>query len=417
MKSKFRFQIRVFLWLALFGSVSLVPRVSLVFAAEVPQTWLAGKDALSVDALEQIEKLLREDSESQTLLVQAMDKVGAHSMMDFLKVVRLFPTDPAAPPNGSPSSLGLGTISVMTYGTTNFGEISSIFLFRDDASIREGKNVEDAYRARIEAFKRGEGGVSAKEVLTPGYAKVAVQKNPSICLRADLTIDDALYTFVHELTHFVKFDPLEEVDMLSFKNESDFLAKRVLALGDEVDAFVAQYRAQIRKQKTKNSLSDKMKPLFNDQGDLIGTRERLAEIVLMSEYQGGTGYADHSLRGEYQARLEQSYKSEVAHWNNFAAAIENANEGLDINQRNQEKMKYNLKVYQSWIEQGARNKNTALEEKGRKGLEEAQKKIEEIERYLPAKRSIIEGYEQELKRCDGRIRTLEARLGVLLEVL
>ncbi len=367
-------------------------------AAELRQSWLGGGSQVTLGALENLEKKINEDPENQSVLAQAEAKVGAHSMNEFSKVITICGKDVPESVQGLTSS-----------------QRTSYPIFRSDDSIMEGKTPEESYRAEIEKFKSDEGAVSAREVITPGYAFVAVQNGLSICLRQDLTFDDAVLTLIHELTHFVQLDPTNEADILSFKDENEYLMNRVLVPGGEVDAFMTQFRAQIRQEKSRSNIPRKIKDSFNDQGAFLGTREAVAQFVLLSEYQGGMGYANHSYRGEYAGQLKQTYLSEVTLRNEFASAINLGNSNLAIFVGNQGIYRHNLSVYQSWIDQGVKKKNADLEAKGRKNLAKAQNQIEVIEAYLPVKREILAGYKQELVRRDVRIKAFETKLGILRE--
>ncbi len=364
---------------ALVSLMSAAPAFAQGGTPAKPETWNGNASQVQLSSLERLQTLMDQDTQTHALLAQAMGKVGAHSLREFAKVVKLCSSD-------TPSDV---------QGRATPGAIEGEIFFRTADSLVENQSLEKSYEDEINRFRHENRAVDVIAKLTPGFAVIKVQVDPVICIRSNIPMDEAFITFVHELTHFAKMDNLSEIDMLSFKNENEFLMNSVSQKGSEVDAYIAEFRSFIRKEKNRDRLPILAKSLFNDDGLFVGTRGELAKIILKPKSQGGFGYAEDSLKGEYANQLNSSYQREIQERNNIVDGINNLQENIAVDERNHAAYQHNLPIYQ--------------EEKDQKSIDEANKALDRLAKLIPGRKAILESDLKEIGKRDARINEYKRR--------
>jgi hypothetical protein len=127
----------------------------------------------------------------------------------------------------------------------------------------------------------------------------SAQQNRQICLQSNLSPEDTVETLVHEMVHFTRPDEQAPLDMTKDSGSLAYAMRAVNEKGDEVDAYLLQYSLHIRRQG-KKSLPHlrELGGYFNDQGQFIAERVRLAKFVVED-----MGYFRKRFSGEYKSLL------------------------------------------------------------------------------------------------------------------
>lgn len=102
----------------------------------------------------------------------------------------------------------------------------------------------------------------------------------SICLSRGLNLGDALGTFIHELTHFLRMGAFCSSDPKRYKDVDSYSLATILEPGDEVDAFLTEYSARIRIEHSRTGIPYLYREMFSDSGQYLGTREEFGRLLL-----------------------------------------------------------------------------------------------------------------------------------------
>lgn len=172
----------------------------------------------------------------------------------------------------------------------------------------------------------------------PDYVQVRPEWGVDICLTTKLTILQAYNALVHELAHVVKWERHKDFDMLKFADDEDYMYKVVLEPGDEVEAYIAGNRAQIRLESSLSGLMEEERPFFNAQGDFIGSREKYAKVIVDDmKYRQGR-FAPYTMRSadtgetwtesEFIQNFNRVYSNEQTIFRLFKAWLKQTNKAI-----------------------------------------------------------------------------------------
>lgn len=121
-----------------------------------------------------------------------------------------------------------------------------------------------------------------------------------VCLKASPTFEDQIELLVHELTHLTAPEepPLSLFEIAALGDPLRYGRERVNAMGDEVDAFIAEYgvRIQLRGKAALNP--PHISTLFNESGQFTGNRDSLRNYIL-------------DTLGYQRARFDQEYRDNL----------------------------------------------------------------------------------------------------------
>jgi len=278
------------------------------------QSWLGPGGTLTEDAIHHLIEIIREDAQGAALVAQSIQKARETAHEPFWKVISVCPV------GMSPNILG----------QTNRGERLTIFEGRDleestQNLLADGTtntaHADAFYQSRIEQ-DRADDGISPDAPEQVKYFRDLVliklmTHYPGICLRANLSVDDAVSTLYHEMVHYIASDWSLWPKIGQYSGESDYELQQILRQGDEVDAYLSQWSYEIRK-KGKSVLSPLLQPYFDDAGEFIprdaqgaDNRDAIAKLILGGKiFLGGEGY--HGLRfvAEYANELRNEQNSQ-----------------------------------------------------------------------------------------------------------
>ncbi len=122
-----------------------------------------------------------------------------------------------------------------------------------------------------------------------------------VCIKASPTFEDQVELLVHELTHLTAPDepPLSLFDIAALGDPVRYGRERVNALGDEVDAYIAEYSVRIQ-LRGKGALNPPyIASLFSDSGQWLGNRDSLRNYIL-----DNLGYQRVRFDQEYRDNLK-----------------------------------------------------------------------------------------------------------------
>ncbi len=163
------------------------------------------------------------------------------------------------------------------------------------------KNLESLKKLYLEQYKselpKGVDLVTSKWQFEDDYFILDsnIKQGRQICLRKGVLAVDSVPLLAHELVHFLNIQNTEIIDILAFKNVTDYSVKSVLRVGDEVDAYILQF-SLIIKLRGKSALrpNTSVGRLFSDKGEFLGNRMALAQYIIHN-----MGYDVKRLRNEY----------------------------------------------------------------------------------------------------------------------
>ncbi len=126
------------------------------------------------------------------------------------------------------------------------------------------------------------------------------QATRQVCLKASPSFEDQVELLVHELTHLTAPEepPLSLFDIAALGDPVRYGRERVNALGDEVDAYIAEFgvRIQLRGKAALNP--PHIASLFSESGQWLGNRDSLRNYIL-----------DHL--GYQRVRFDQEYRDNL----------------------------------------------------------------------------------------------------------
>ena len=102
----------------------------------------------------------------------------------------------------------------------------------------------------------------------------------TICMSRRLSMGDAIATFVHELTHYIRIRSYCSKDPKKYVDSSRFALETIQEPGDEVDAFLTEFSARIRLEHSRTGVPYLYREMFSESGQYEGTREEFARLLL-----------------------------------------------------------------------------------------------------------------------------------------
>jgi hypothetical protein len=127
------------------------------------------------------------------------------------------------------------------------------------------------------------------------------QASRQVCIKSSPTFEDQVELLVHELTHLTAPEepPLSLFDIAALGDPVRYGRERVNALGDEVDAYIAEFgvRIQLRGRAALNP--PHIASLFSDSGQWLGNRDSLRNYIL-----DNLGYQRVRFDQEYRDNLK-----------------------------------------------------------------------------------------------------------------
>jgi hypothetical protein len=262
-------------------------------------------------------------------------------------------------------------------------------------------------KAEIEALTLAKGLVRFEQEDHTDYVLVRRWLLPEICIRRDISLISAYDTFLHELTHASRRDPLLRDPRPAQLEKAAYLDAVVQLPGDEVDAYLAGSRGRLRLEHAPDSLLKPLRSLFSTTGDFLGTREQLGRAILAPP-PAGLGYANSSMRQAQASAIdaERSY---------FDTSLYVVTQSLE--QRKQQRVVYehNLGAYthnaDAWHQQQeiARSRGDAAgEQKARTQAAAEAENAAQSRKLLDATLASQKRLETEMKRLQGELKALPA---------
>lgn len=108
------------------------------------------------------------------------------------------------------------------------------------------------------------------------------QVNRQVCIKSWPTFEDQVELLVHELTHLTAPEepPLSLFDIAALGDPVRYGRERVNALGDEVDAYIAEFGVRIQLRGKAAMSPPHIASLFSDSGQWLGNRDSLRNYIL-----------------------------------------------------------------------------------------------------------------------------------------
>lgn len=150
----------------------------------------------------------------QDLLEQAKKKLGASTIEGIQEIVRMCPVF------SSESTRG------------HFVPVSSVMLSQRNGPVQ----WETVIKNRTVTTFLSQPNLGTKVTPHPGYFSIELEKKPTICLKSNLNLGQATIVFVHELTHWVGYQLLEDLHVETFPTHKEFVAHMLNRKGGEVEA-------------------------------------------------------------------------------------------------------------------------------------------------------------------------------------
>ena len=240
--------------------------------------WVEAGQTLSVAKLKIFVDWASLDPQADQIVKTAMARFGATDLSSFLKLFVVDSND------STPSSGGN-----KRGGETKYGELSSEtipILSVDQFSGADLEKVEP-YRSQIEAIRVRKGAYFVYAVNRSVYLRVFTFSNPSIYLARNETLRQSYESFIHELTHFNRFDLRTEPNPLDFDSAEAFESAYLLAPGEEADARTTGVSALIRllqKLPDETSLPVDLEGWFTPKGVLIA--QPAQQLLVIRDFLG-----------------------------------------------------------------------------------------------------------------------------------
>lgn len=242
--------------------------------ADLQKPWLDHSEPFTPQKLKILIDLATRTPRTAKLVQAAMERFGASDLDAF------FPLFVA-------ENLELDIVNntfVRRGGETRYGELNSTTL---EVSPQDRFSTADLatvapYEARVAdiAMRR-----EAYAVWVENHSvtlEVCTLSHPLISLTRDETLEQTYENFIHELTHFTRFDLRTEPNPLDYADAASYEAAYLLSPGQEIEARVSGVQALIellRAYPSKTSLPISPQNWFSPTGKLRATNERLLHLI------------------------------------------------------------------------------------------------------------------------------------------
>lgn len=376
---------------------------------KLEKNWLDGDSTLTEEKFQRLVDLIESDPETKTVLDKAIELLGGASVADLYQIVKVCGSD----------TLGTANGSVVPHSNA-----ATIYRFlADDDDLLNGSDPKEMFKDEIEEIQTKAKYQRLSVTANADYAVVRSAGNFTICMSPNLTLLESFTTFVHELTHFVEKEWGEQ-DPLAYRDARDYFEKVVLARGDEVDAFIAGFRAQVRLQKNRSGLPEIVRSFFNNDGDFIGSREELAALILDRHH--GFKYLDKRfnkkretqdkqtgevyLEDEYEQLFNRRYQIEIndrkfiVHW------IELAQKKIEMNRTHIGSFNKNIRNNERLLAAAQSEGDSEAEKSAQSKLDENRTGLERAEKLLQAYQTMLPRLEADLLKRDERLDEFDARV-------
>jgi GNAT superfamily N-acetyltransferase len=347
-------------------------------AADLGNDWLDGTGRLTPERLDRIFAIAARDAEVKPLLDEALARMG----------------------RGSRETLR-SRFTLCAEGDAP-GLAGKTFMRQEQLVVAKG----EGWAAEVQKATHTDDLMDARVTDGVDYAVVERWVIPRICMQPQLPLGGAVEALVHELTHALKRDPRRyPVDLATPTDEAHFQIATVQLPGDEVDAYATASRARVRLDGGTAGVLPPLRPSFDAQGRLIGSRESLARAIVASAPQG-LGYGDGMLRhalAEARAAESSTLESKRRLLATFA----------DLRHDEQAQlvkiiatMTANVGIHETNIGIAQQRRDAALEAKFKKARDDEKKKLDETKALLAASQASEQRVRAEIPQLEARIAKL-----------
>ena len=394
------------------GDSSALAQQRLAVTAPKPpaldKNWLDDDSTLTEEKFNRVIRLLEQDPETNILLDKAIELLGGKSTSDLYKIVKVCSTEVMGKAAGSV----LPPENWMRYR----------FVSKEDDLI-SGKEPKEIFKDEIEAVQKKAKYKRLNVVMAQDYALVSIATSDfTICMRPTISLLDAFVFFVHELEHFVEKDR-GVTDPLAYRDANDYFDKILQAPGDEVDAYIAGYRALIRLRKNRSDIRSDIAVFFDNEGNFVGSREAFAKLIL--DPVNGLGYFDNRFRvkdyvdsdtgltygqNEYQSLFSARYSTEsndrkhIAHW------ITQSENNVKIERSNLQIYKQNIVTNERRLVNAQKRGDVDAEKTAEAKLKEYRANAERAMKVITATEAMIKRLEADLDKRDERLYEYDERV-------
>ncbi len=268
---------------------------------EMLNGWLDNKEPLTVAKLKKLVDWAALDTQSDAIVKAAMTRYGAVDLKEFLK---LFIVDSPGPREGA-------SVGSRRGGETHHGEleVETLPIRAEDQFSGVALETIEPYRSQIEAIRVRLGAYFIYAVNRSVNLRVYAFSNPTVYLARGETLRQTYESFIHELTHFVRFDLRSEPNPLAYETAEAFEAAYLLAPGEECDARmtgIVALIALLKKLPDYTSLPVVLEQWFTVKGEVLVKPEQI--LFIIRDYMG---YHAIDL---YRNRLEVLLMEEGDEW-------------------------------------------------------------------------------------------------------
>lgn len=233
--------------------------------------WLVEGETFSQAKLRTLINLARTDARTSALVDQAMIALGVQNIADFTKIFN---------PTSSPLSQGVSEVG----GSFSPGAIEtrSLELEPNDCFIGAGVLAKEPYQSRIENLKKSLSAYWTRSEVRGCRIQLYFASRPSITLSPEGTWLQCYENFIHELTHFVRFDLFTEPNPVLFERAVDWEQAYLQSPGQEIDARIEGLKAQIRLAghiPQNSSLPIILADWFTERGEVKANNESFLLVV------------------------------------------------------------------------------------------------------------------------------------------
>jgi hypothetical protein len=355
-------------------------------AATLQASWLDGESALRPAHLERLLDLSTLDPEATALVQRA---AAAFHFPDTSQLTTLFSLCSASVDESGGRTVihqDLGALSV---------DLESQIAGRPSPKLQ----------AEIDALTGAGGIVRFEKEDHSDYVLVRRWLLPDICIRRDLSLISAYDTFLHELTHASRRDPLTREPRASRLDKAAYLDAVVQLPGDEVDAYIAGSQGRLHLERSTEALLKPLRPLFSASGELVGSREVLGRAILAPP-PVGLGYAGSSMRQAHASALdaERSYLDTSLYV--VTQSLEQRKQQRVVYEHNVGAHTHNVEAWRQQQDLARSRGDAAAEQKAREQISAEQESAAQARKLLDATVASLNRLDTESRRLQGELKLL-----------
>jgi hypothetical protein len=182
----------------------------------------------------------------------------------------------------------------------------------------------------VAEYLKSQGALDAAiEEVSGAYKVTFTKSNPRICLKAPMTLGNALFIFGHELVHFNQ--PIDDGKNLIQETYSDNIRFHLLRPGSELDAYRFEEQLKVSMLKDVAWVRSAFRSSFGADLQWKVPREEIARIIM--EDQGFTMYPE-DISEVYSSNLKQKYELDFEYIKRIEYSLKDANDLIDVCQKN-----------------------------------------------------------------------------------